>query len=342
MAGDAEFVREAAYWKRLDGNRVECELCPRACKVADGERGFCGVRENRGGKYVTLVFNRPCSMHVDPIEKKPLFHFKPGTRAFSMATAGCNMECRFCQNWEISQFRPEQVESMHRTPEDIVNAALRTGAGTISFTYTEPVVFIEYMLAVARLGRGRGVPGTVITNAYIKQRPLADLCETAGAIKVDFKGFTDGFYKRYCRGELKPVLDAMKQIAKSGVWLELVHLTIPTLNDSEKDLRGLAAWIRDNLGPFTPVHFTRFHPTYMLKNLPVTPVRTLERAREISLNAGLKYVYAGNVPGHPGENTWCHKCGRLLIRRAGFIVTENVISGGKCPFCSEKIPGVWY
>ncbi|MBI5525948.1 MAG: AmmeMemoRadiSam system radical SAM enzyme [Deltaproteobacteria bacterium] len=340
-AGDDEkFVREAAYWKKLTGTKVECELCPRACKVADGERGFCGVRENRGGRYVTLVFNRPCSMHVDPIEKKPLFHYKPGTRSFSIATAGCNVECKFCQNWEISQFRPEQIESIHQTPDDIVEGAIRSGSATIAFTYTEPVVYCEYMLAVAERAREKGVEGVMITNAFIKEKPLLDTLKVLGAIKVDFKGYTEDFYKTYCRGELKPVLEAMKRIAKAGTWLELVHLTIPTLNDDEKVIRQLAVWVKDNLGPKTPIHFTRFHPMYKLKNLPVTPVKTLERARDVSMDAGLKYVYAGNVPGHPGENTYCHKCGRMLIKRAGYIIKENLVQNGKCP-CGEKIPGVW-
>jgi len=327
-AEDDRFVREASYWKKLEGTKV------------DGERGFCGVRENRGGKYTTLVWNRPCSLHIDPIEKKPLFHYKPGTRSFSLATAGCNVECKFCQNWEISQFRPEQIESIYQSPDDIVEAALRNDCKTIAFTYTEPVVWTEYMLAIAERGREKGVPGVMITNAYIKDKPLGDVLKVMGAIKVDFKGYTEEFYKTYCRGELKPVLESMKRIAKAGMWLELVHLTIPTLNDDEKVIRQLATWVKDNLGPYTPVHFTRFHPMYKLKNLPVTPVKTLERAREVAMDTGLKYVYAGNVPGHPGENTYCHKCNQLVIRRAGYVIVENNIKNGKCP-CGQKIPGVW-
>jgi pyruvate formate lyase activating enzyme len=227
MTDESGFIREASYWKRLEGGRVECELCPRGCKVADGERGFCGVRENRGGRYFTLVYNRPCSIHIDPIEKKPLFHFKPGARALSLATAGCNMECKFCQNWEISQFRPEQVESSRHTPDEIVEAALKTGSGAIAFTYSEPVVFTEYMLAIASIAKEKGIPPVMISNAYIKQKPLDDLCRVMAAIKVDFKGFSEDFYGTYCRGELKPVLESMKRIAKAGVWIELVHLTIP-------------------------------------------------------------------------------------------------------------------
>ncbi|MFA6033689.1 MAG: AmmeMemoRadiSam system radical SAM enzyme, partial [Myxococcota bacterium] len=248
VLSDPRFVREASYWKRLEGGRVECGLCPRSCKTSPGERGTCGVRENRGGTYHTLVWGRPCTINVDPIEKKPMFHFRPGTRTFSLATAGCNMDCRFCQNWEISRAKPEQLGAVFTGPREIVEQARTAGAASIAFTYSEPVVSTEYALAIAEAGREAGLPGITITNGYIRGKPHSDLLKVLGAVKIDFKGFTEEFYKKTCSGELKPVLESMERVAKAGVWLEIVHLTIPSLNDSEAEIKGLASWIRDHLG----------------------------------------------------------------------------------------------
>lgn len=338
---DARFVREAMYYDKLPGNRVECTLCPRKCRVADVERGWCGVRENRAGKYYTLVFSRVCAAHVDPIEKKPLFHYLPGTSAFSIATAGCNIECKFCQNWEISQFRPEQVGAQYAPPEAIVRTARRYDCPTIAYTYSEPVVFYEYAYETSRVARQAGVGSVMITNGYIEKEPLLKICQLLNGIKIDFKGFTERFYRDACRGELKPVLEVLETLATLKIWLEIVVLIIPTLNDSEAEIRGMSQWIHRNLGDDVPVHFTRFHPMYKIKNLPVTPVRTLERCREIAREAGLHYVYIGNVPGHEGENTYCPRCQRVVIRRIGYTIVENHLQNGRCRFCQQAIAGVW-
>lgn len=342
FAGEFEpNLYEASYYTKVGKDIVKCGICPQECEVTPGGRGFCGVRENRGGKYYLIVHSRPCTLNIDPIEKKPLFHYLPGEKAFSIATAGCNIACKFCQNWEISQYRPEQVPYIKASPSDIVDMAYERRCKTIAYTYSEPVVFFEYMRDIAIEGNKRGIKSVVITNAFINERPLIELTKIVGAIKVDFKAFKEDFYRNICSGELKPVLRSMELIKKQGVHLEIVHLTIPTLNDSEKEIRNMSKWIKQNLGEFVPLHFTRFHPMYKLKNLSPTPPETLIRAREIAMSEGLKYVYTGNLPGNEGENTYCHKCQKLLIRRLGFYIKENRIKNGNCSFCGTKIPGVF-
>lgn len=334
-------VKAAMHYKKLEDLRVECELCPRKCTIADMERGYCGVRENRGGTYYTLVHSRVCALNVDPIEKKPLFHYLPGTKAYSLATAGCNVECKFCQNWQISQYRPEQIESIKLTPEDVVKDAGMNGSKTIAFTYSEPVVFYEYMYDTARLGNEHGLKSVMISNGYIQKKPLTELCRHLSAVKIDLKGFTEKFYQETCTGELEPVLNTLVTLKKIGIWFEIVMLMIPTLNDGEKEIREMCVWIKENLGTDVPVHFTRFHPTYKIKNLPPTPVKTLEMARKVALDTGLHFPYVGNVPGHAGENTYCPHCQHIVIRRAGFSILENQIKDNKCRGCNGPIPGVW-
>jgi len=311
--------------------------------VADQENGWCGVRTNEGGEYFTEVFGRVVSLNNDPIEKKPLFHFLPSSLTLSLSTAGCNFECQFCQNWEISQFRPEQVPARlgFVAPEKLAELARRYGSRSVAFTYGEPVVFFEYMLETARAARSAGLAGVMISNGYIEKEPMQELCRTLGAVKVDFKAFSDDFYRRWCRGELKPVLETMKLVRSEGVWLEMVHLTIPTLNDSEEETKRLCDWVLKNLGPDVPLHFTRFHPTYKLKNLPPTPASTLEKQFKIARAAGINFPYVGNLPGHDGENTYCPQCKKLLIRRVGFSVLENNLKDGACESCGREIPGVW-
>ena len=335
------YVREAMHYKKLDEQRVECEICPRACKVAPKERGYCGVRENVDGIYNTLVFGRACSANVDPIEKKPLSHFLPGSMALSIATAGCNVECRFCQNWEISQFRPEQVREMNLPPEMLVREASRRGIESIAFTYSEPVIFYEYMYETAKLAKKRGVKSVMISNGYIKEKPMAELCEHLSAVKIDLKAFTEKFYVEICSGKLQPVLDTLKLLKKKGMWYEIVVLIIPTLNDGEDETTEMCAWIHGELGPDVPVHFSRFHPTYKIKNLPPTPISTLVRAREIAMQAGLNYAYVGNVPGHEGESTYCPKCKKAVVRRIGYAILDVAIKNGKCKHCGRTIAGVW-
>ena len=340
-AGDNLTAREASWYKKLEEGRVECQLCPQACTVADMERGMCGNRENRGGTYYTLVWGSACAVHVDPIEKKPFFHVMPGEKALSFSTAGCNVECKFCQNWEISQFRPEQVQAYDLPPRALVAAAKRSGARLTAATYGEPVVFWEYVRDVAAAANAAGLKPTVVSNGFIKEEALREVAPSLAAIKIDLKSFREKFYEEQIRGKLEPVLKTLQVIHELGVWLEIVVLLVPTLNDSAEEIRDLSRWVHKTLGPDVPVHFTRFHPTYRLTDLPPTPVATLERSWDIGREAGLNYVYLGNVPGHPGENTVCPGCGEILIRRVGFRVITNDLVKGACPKCKRKIPGVW-
>ena len=338
---DELFVREARYYKKLEELKVQCELCPRKCTIADLERGYCGVRENRSGKYYTLVYSRPCAIHMDPIEKKPLFHYLPGTTALSLATAGCNIECKFCQNWNISQFRPEEIQSWYAPPQEIVSLAKKYTCPTIAYTYTEPVIFYEYMYDIAQAARKEKIGSVMITNGYIMEQPMIDLCQQLTAVKVDLKAFTEKFYRESCSGELKPVLDILVTLKKLGIWLEIVVLIVPTLNDSPEEIDQMTRWIGENLGREVPVHFTRYHPTYKIKNIPPTPVKTLENAREVALKNGIHYVYVGNVPNHPAENTYCASCKKVIIQRVGYRILEVNLNEGKCKFCQNPIPGVW-
>ena len=332
---------EARYYKRLPGNKVECELCPNKCRVADLERGTCGVRENRGGTYYTLVHSRAAAAHVDPMEKKPLFHFLPGSLAFSIATAGCNMECRFCQNWEISQFRPEQVRAMKLTPRDVHEMARRSGAPAIAYTYSEPTIFYEYMFDTAKLGQTTGIKSVVISAGFTEEKPLKDLLPVVDAIKIDLKSFRQDFYDKICRGKLESVQKTIEIIHNSNKWLELVVLIVPTLNDSEAEMKDMARWVKSTLGPDVPMHFSRFHPTYRLRDLPRTPAATIQRCCDIARAEGIRYVYVGNMPGHPAESTYCPKCGERVIERVGLSLASNRLQAGRCPKCATQIPGVW-
>jgi pyruvate formate lyase activating enzyme len=340
-ANDAQFTIEARFYEKLPYKKIKCKLCPRECVIDDHERGYCGVRENRGGTYYSLVYSRVCAAHVDPIEKKPLFHFAPGTMAFSIATAGCNVNCKMCQNWEISQSRPEQVENTYLPPKSVPALAQRNNCYSIAYTYSEPVVFSEYVMDTAEAGRSSGVKSVVISGGYIQEEPLKQLCRRVDAIKVDLKAFSEKFYKEVVNGELKPILNTLVAIRKLGTWNEIVYLVIPTLNDSDREFKSLAQWVKTELGPDVPLHFSQFHPEYLLKNLPLTPVATLERAKAICDAEGLHYVYIGNIPGNPAENTYCPKCRRVLVERVGFEVRAIHLNRGKCQYCQQVIPGVW-
>jgi pyruvate formate lyase activating enzyme len=331
----------ALHYEKLPGLKVVCKLCPRECRVADAERGTCGVRENRGGEYFTLVYGRTCSIHVDPIEKKPLFHVLPGSPALSLATAGCNMECRFCQNWEISQFRPEQVPSLEAPPEGVLAAARQAQAPVVAYTYNEPTVFYEYMREIARVTSAAGLRNVVISNGYIQEKPLRELAPYLTAYKVDLKAFTEGFYADQCSATLAPVLATLKTLESIGLWTEIVVLIIPTLNDDPASSRAMFRWVMENMGPDVPVHLTRFHPTYKIDNLPSTPVETMEQLHAIAKEEGIHYAYLGNVPGHAAESTWCPACGTRLIERYGYVVASSALRGGHCPKCDLAIPGVW-
>lgn len=332
---------EARYYKKLPDREIECLLCPRYCKLGDKERGYCGVRENIGGTYYTLVYGKACTVNVDPIEKKPFFHFLPKTNALSLATAGCNVNCKFCQNWEISQVRAEQVKHFDLPPAAVADMAVKSGCPAIAYTYTEPIVFFEYMVDASLEARKKGVRNVVVTGGHVNPEPLQDLIKVVDAIKVDLKSFSQDFYDQYVRGELAPVLEAIKIISKSRIWMELVYLVIPTLNDSEAMLRNMCQWIKKEVGPDVPLHFSRFHPMYLVKNLPPTPVSTLEKARDIAVSEGLRFVYIGNIPGHTAENTFCPGCNNILIRRIGYQIQKVDIQQGKCTYCKTPIPGIW-
>jgi pyruvate formate lyase activating enzyme len=339
---EKEFYREARFYEKLADERIRCLICPRRCVVDDVERGYCGVRENVGGTYHTIVYGRVCTYHVDPVEKKPLFHFLPGTTAFSLATVGCNMECKFCQNWEISQERPENVDAADIPPDRVVEAARQAGAPTVAYTYTEPTVYYEFMLDTATAGRALGLKNVMISSGFINHDPLVALTDVMDAIKIDLKAFTPEFYTKTCNASLKPVLDSIVTVRESRAWLEIVYLVIPTLNDSERDIDLAAKWLLDNVGSEVPLHFTRFSPTFRLANLPPTTVASVEHARDIARARGLKYVYVGNVPaGHPGESTYCPKCGAVVVGRAGYMIVSRSLNDGKCAKCGAVIRGVW-
>lgn len=338
---DEPYIREARYYNKLEHEKIECTLCPKKCVVDNLERGYCGVRENQDGIYKTLVYGRLCAVHIDPIEKKPLFHFLPGTNATSVATAGCNVNCKFCQNWNISQVRPEEASFRYMSPRELVDLAKHYQSPTIAYTYTEPVIFTEYMYDTAAIGKQNGVRSVMITNGYINRQPISDLCNVLDAVKVDFKAFSEKFYRELVSGEMKPVLDVMVLLKERGMWLEMVYLVIPTHNDDKNEIRDMCKWIIKNLGPDVPLHFTRFHPQYLLRNLPPTPQRTLEMAYNVARDAGINFVYIGNIPGHPAENTMCPGCGKIIIERTGYLIRSNNIINSKCRFCQTKIPGVW-
>ena len=334
-------LHEASFYEPLAGGKVRCKLCPRGCTVSDKQRGYCRVRENRGGRYYSLVYGRPCALHTDPIEKKPFFHVYPGSKAFSIATVGCNMACKFCQNWDISQASPEDVKPSYQSPEEITAAARKSGARTIAYTYTEPVVFAEYVHDCAAAGRKAGIESVMVSNGFITNEALKSLLPVLKAVKIDLKSFTQSFYADICEGQLQPVLDTLKRLSDSGVWYEIVVLLIPTLNDSTDEIKRMAAWIVKDLGPDVPLHFSRYHPMYKIKNIPPTPFDTLRRARQIAVAEGCRFVYIGNVPGEEAQNTVCPYCQAMLIRRYEYRILENNIVKGACKACGKTIAGVW-
>lgn len=335
------FVVEAYCYERLLGDSVRCLLCPRKCTVANGGRGYCRVRENRGGRLYTLVHSRACSAYADPVEKKPLFHYLPGSLAFSIATAGCNVHCRFCQNWRISQASPEQVAAEYLAPARVVELARRNRCLSIAFTYSEPTVFSEYVMDTAEAARRAGLRTIAVTNGCMTKEAVRTVYAHVDAIKVDLKAFSERFYRKVVGGWLKPVLDTLVTIRSMNKWLEVVYLMVPGLNDSDEEIRDLVKWIRTYLGADVPLHFTQFHPDYLLKELPLTPIANLERARATAIAEGLRYVYIGNVSPHPGEHTFCPRCTRRVIERCGMMTIRNLVRDGACPFCSQTIPGVW-
>ena len=322
---------------------VTCELCPRYCTIPEGGAGDCRVRVNIDGKLIATTYGRPSSAHIDPVEKKPLNHFQPGTAVFSIATAGCNLHCRNCQNWQLSQRGGEEMERIYRAePEAVVDAALKENCHSIAYTYSDPIIFYEYVYDTSVLAHENGVKNIFVTAGYINEKPMRRLCKVIDAANIDLKAFDDGFYRRNCSGSLKPVLDAMVIAREEGAWLEVTNLVIPTLNDDMAIVRKMAHWIRDNLGDETPLHISRFTPHYQMRNLPPTPLETLERVWNEAKDAGLKYVYLGNIFGHESESTYCPNDSTRLIHRVGFSVEEyNLTRDGRCPVCHQEVSGVW-
>ena len=322
-------------------NLVKCLLCAQRCVILPGKSGKCRARKNVEGTLRSLVYGRPIAIHTDPIEKKPFYHYLPGAAAYSLATSGCPLRCKFCQNWQISQASPDDYETPFMRPDSIVDGASSRHAPIIAFTYNEPTVFVEYMIDISREAKKKRIRSVLVSCGFMSEAPLAEMCGSLDAIKIDLKGFSNQFYRDVCSAELRPVLRSIKQVAKSRAHLEIVNLVVPTLNDSEKMLEGLADWVAGEVGPDVPVHFTRFHPDYQMPHLPPTPVATLERARQIDLAKGIHYPYVGNVPGHPGNNTYCPSCGKAVIKRDSFFVVDLQLKDGRCAFCNRKIAGVW-
>lgn len=335
-------LHEARYYVKLDDRRVQCQMCFRRCRVQEGERGFCRNKVNIGGVYYTLVYGRPSALQIDPIEKEPSFHVIPGGTIFCTGTSSCNNRCKFCQNWHLSQKSFSEIEHGDASPAQTVGLALETGCDAVSFTYNEPTVFYEHMFDVARLARGAGMRALFHTNGGMNEQPLAALLEHMDAVTVDLKAFTDTFYREVSASQLEPVLRTLKQIHQSGRHLEIVNLLIPTLNDDMDDVRRMCGWIGGNLSREVPVHFTRFHPAYKLTSLPPTPLETLEAAAQIADEEGLQYVYIGNYPGHERNSTFCPGCGDKIISRVHFSVLSLDVEQGRCRFCGQDIPGIWW
>lgn len=331
----------AQWFSRLEGRQVRCILCPRQCLIAQGQRGYCRVRENRAGELYSLVYGNPCVIHLDPVERNPFFHVLPGTMSLCLATAGCNLACKFCQTWEISQASPEDVFSFDIPPDLVVRRAMEMGVSSVGYTFVEPVVFYEYMQSIARLAREAGILNVIHSNGFIEPGPLKALIPFINAANIDLKSIDNAFYRELCDGEVEPVLATMKLLRKAGVHLEITNLVVPTHNDDMARIKAMCVWIRDELGADTPLHFWRFYPLHKLRNLPPTPEAVLEEARMTALEVGLEYVYIGNIPRHAGENTFCPSCKSRVISRIGFMVREVRLEGGKCGFCGHAIPGIW-
>lgn len=332
----------AMFWEPGESGSVVCRLCFRSCNIKPGARGFCRIRVNRDGGLHSLTFGNMAAVTYGPVEKKPLHHYLPGSLANNYGTAGCNLRCKFCHNWHLSQRRLEDVgryESL--TPAEAVGRAKRRNAALLSFTYNEPAMFYEFMLPAAALAREEGLGVNVNTNAVMREQPMRKLLETADSFTVDLKGFSESFYRDVCAGKLAPVLDNIRLIGEAGAWMEIVNLVIPGLNDDPVMIRNMCRWVRENAGPDTPVHFNRFSPAYKLTDVSSTPVRSLERARDIALAEGINYVYIGNVPGHRNNSTFCPGCGEKVIDRHHFSVRKIGLENGRCANCNRAIAGVW-
>jgi len=324
-----------------DGEAVECQVCPNRCELGLGDRSICRSKVNIGGKLYSLAYGNPCSVHVDPIEKKPLNHFYPRSSILSIATTGCSFRCLNCQNWEISQKRPEDVRHAELFPKDVVREAQIRKTPAIAYTYSEPITFYEYMYDTARLASVAGLKNVIVSNGYINKEPLLRLCRYLDGANINLKSFDDSIYRRLNGGTLTPVLNTFKTMHREGVWFEMTTLVVPTYVDRPEMIKRMCGWILQELGPDYPLHFLRFFPHYKLTRLPATPIETLEKLRDLALNEGIRYVYLGNAPGHEGTHTYCHNCKKILIERKGYYIKQYNIEKGHCRFCETLIPGRW-
>jgi pyruvate formate lyase activating enzyme len=337
----ASSVREAMFYKNLDAQTVQCQLCPWECVLSEGKRGFCRNRENRKGKLYSIVYGKPAVVDIGPIEKAPLYHFIPGHFRLCLTCASCNLRCKYCQNWHLSQKSLEELNHYSYTPSEIVRQAKRERLRSISFTYTEPTVYYEYVYDISVIAGQNGIKTSIVSNGYINREPLLKLLGVLDAVKIDLKGFSERFYEEVCSATLKPVLESLVTVKQNRTWLEIVNLVVPTLNDDTKMIDGMCRWIRENLGMDIPIHFTRFFPNYKLTHLSPTPVATLESAYEIAKRNGLRYVYIGNVPGHIRNSTFCPSCGKRIIHRTHFDILEMNLANGRCRFCNSSVAGKW-
>jgi pyruvate formate lyase activating enzyme len=334
-------IREALLYEKLADSQVKCHLCHHRCRILPSYRGICGVRENRDGVLYSLVYGLVIAENIDPIEKKPLFHVLPGTKSYSIATVGCNFRCNFCQNHEISQVRTRKdaIVGRETTPEEIVSRALASGCASIAHTYTEPTIYFEFAYDCCRLAHEKNIRNVFVSNGYMTDEAIEMIAPYLDGANVDLKAYSEAFYKRECGASLQPVLDTLRKMKDWGIWLEITTLLIPTLNDVPSELKQLAKFIH-SLGPETPWHLSRFHPCYEMQDIGPTPVSTIHQAVQLGKEAGLRYVYSGNIPGDAGEKTICHHCGQVLIDRMGYFIRENRLQQGSCPDCQTPLAGV--
>jgi pyruvate formate lyase activating enzyme len=331
------------YWSRLADGRVQCDVCPRHCRLHEGQRGLCFVRGRDRDGIELYTYGRSSGFCVDPIEKKPLNHFLPGSAVLSFGTAGCNVACKFCQNWDMSKSREMDTLADAASPRQLADAAVQSGCDSVAFTYNDPTVFLEYAIDVAEACHDSGIRTVAVTAGYICPAPRAEFFACIDAANVDLKGFTERFYRQVCGSELAPVLETLEYLRReTAVWFEITTLLIPGENDSDQELEAMTAWLVEHLGPDVPLHFTAFHPDWKMRETPPTPPATLSRARRIAMQAGLRYVYTGNVHDRHGGSTWCHRCGALLIERDWFTLGAwGLTDGAKCASCGEVLPGVF-
>jgi pyruvate formate lyase activating enzyme len=332
--------KEARHWIETPRG-IKCMICPNECTLKEGELSVCHNRIARDGKLYTMAYGNPCAVNIDPVEKKPLMHFHPGTLSFSIATAGCNFACLNCQNWEISQTSPDKTRNYDANPEKVVTQAIREQCKSIAYTYSEPITFFEYMLDTATLAKHRGIKNIMVSNGYINQEPLLELCKVIDAANIDLKTFDPEVHLKLTAGKLDPVLATLKTFKDQGVWIEITNLLIPDWTDNFDQITRMCDWLAKEGFTDYPLHFSRFHPQHKLTRLPATPLQALTRAKDIGLRAGLKFVYIGNVPGIGGEDTYCPHCKVLLIKRRGFEIEQNLITSNRCPKCQTVIPGRW-